>query len=321
MRTALRSGAEAVHPGSDSWPRTLRSRAPARRPGWCSSGPPPDAIEAMGSKISARELMARGPACRSSPAPLDAVRHRRGGARDRGRGSATRWRSRRRPAAAARASRSRPTRSSCGAATSPRGGRARRTSPTTAVSWSATCSGRGTSRCRCWPTATGRSCTSASVTARSSGATRRSSRRRRRRRCPRSCASGSARSAVEAARAVGYTNAGTVEGLLDADGTYYFLEMNTRLQVEHTITEMVTGLDLVREQLRIASGEPLSIAQSDGDPARAFDPVPDQRRGSGPRLRADAGTGDPLPRAVGAGRAGRLGGRRGRRSSRSCTTR
>src|SRR5947208_5858804 len=63
--------------------------------------------------------------------------------------------------------------------------------------------------------------------------------------------------AVDAARAVGYESAGTIEGLLDREGNYYFLEMNTRIQVEHTITEFVTGLDLVREQVLIAASKPL----------------------------------------------------------------
>jgi acetyl-CoA/propionyl-CoA/long-chain acyl-CoA carboxylase, biotin carboxylase, biotin carboxyl carrier protein len=69
--------------------------------------------------------------------------------------------------------------------------------------------------------------------------------------------------AVDAARAVDYRSAGTIEGLLTTDGEYFFLEMNTRVQVEHTVTEAVTGVDIVREQILVAAGEPLSIAQED----------------------------------------------------------
>lgn len=71
------------------------------------------------------------------------------------------------------------------------------------------------------------------------------------------------RDAVLAAKTVGYTNAGTVEFILGQDGTYYFMEMNTRIQVEHGVTEMVTGTDLIIEQIRVAMGEPLSFKQED----------------------------------------------------------
>jgi acetyl-CoA carboxylase biotin carboxylase subunit len=69
--------------------------------------------------------------------------------------------------------------------------------------------------------------------------------------------------AVEAAEAIGYTNAGTIEFLVDEDENFYFMEMNTRLQVEHPITEMITGIDIVKAQIEIAAGKPLELKQSE----------------------------------------------------------
>jgi acetyl-CoA/propionyl-CoA carboxylase biotin carboxyl carrier protein len=112
---------------------------------------------------------------------------------------------------------------------------------------------------------------------------------------------------VDAARACGYRSAGTIEGLLTHDGEYFFMEMNTRIQVEHTVTEMVTGVDIVREQVLVALGEPLSLTQDDvllrghsiecrinaEDAARGFLPTPGvitaYREPAGPGVRVDSG--------------------------------
>jgi acetyl-CoA carboxylase biotin carboxylase subunit len=113
--------------------------------------------------------------------------------------------------------------------------------------------------------------------------------------------------ACRVAAAAGYVNAGTVEFLVDAERNFYFLEMNTRLQVEHGVTELVTGIDLVREQLRVASGEALGYRQADvvlrgaaiecrinaEDPFSGWMPSPGTitglRAATGPWVRDDSG--------------------------------
>ena len=111
--------------------------------------------------------------------------------------------------------------------------------------------------------------------------------------------------AVRAAKAANYATVGTIEFLLDQDGNFYFIEVNTRIQVEHPVTEMVTGLDLVKEQIRVASGEPLGMKQDDvtvegwaiecrinaADPNNGFTPSPGKivlyHEPGGPGVRVD----------------------------------
>lgn len=115
------------------------------------------------------------------------------------------------------------------------------------------------------------------------------------------------KAALKVVKASGYTNAGTVEFLLDPDGNFYFLEVNARIQVEHPVTEMVTGIDLVVEQIRVAAGEPLSFKQEDlrqtghaiecriyaEDPAAGFLPAAGRillmEEPQGPGIRVDSG--------------------------------
>ena len=88
------------------------------------------------------------------------------------------------------------------------------------------------------------------------------------------------KSAIKLAKSVNYTNVGTVEFLVDEEGKYYFIEMNTRLQVEHPVTEMLTGIDLVKEQIRIAHGERLNLRQKKIKIRGGCDRVQDKRGGS-----------------------------------------
>ena len=97
---------------------------------------------------------------------------------------------------------------------------------------------------------------------------------------------------MKAAKAAHYTNAGTIEFLLEKNGNFYFMEMNTRIQVEHPVTEWVTGIDLIKEQIRIADGKELSYRQEDvhiTDMPLSAGSMPRIRRRISGRLRNDHG--------------------------------
>ncbi len=106
--------------------------------------------------------------------------------------------------------------------------------------------------------------------------------------------------AVRLVKLADYQNAGTVEFIVNKQGNYYFIEMNARIQVEHPVTEMVTGIDLIKSQIRVAAGEPLPFQQKERRASRLRDRMPHQCRGSREELPSHAGPdhADPAPRRV-----------------------
>ena len=293
LDAARRTGADAVHPGYGFLAENEEFAAAVRDAGLTFIGPTPEAIALMGSKTAARQARdARRRAgragharrrCRAdvSDADIARVAERVGypllvKAVSGGGGKGMRTvadpadlagavRAARSEAGTAFGDSERVSRAPHRAAAPRRGPAARRSR-------------------------TARSCRSSSANARFSAVTRRWSRKRHRWRSRPRFVAAMTSAAASVARAVGYTNAGTIEFLLDEDGRFYFLEMNTRLQVEHPITEMVTGVDLVRWQIRIARGERLDTRSGAAvAAARPRDRVPHLRRGSRQRFPAVAG--------------------------------
>ena len=250
-----RRGPRPSIPATGSSPRTKRFAQAVEDAGLIWIGPPPAAMATMGDKVAARKVaIAAGVpiVAGTTEDPVDADGAKRF-AKEHGYPIALK------AVMGGGGKAFRVVRSADELEEALEGARARRrrTSATRRCSASGTSTIRATSRRRSSRTRTAASRSSASATARRSAATRSSSRKRRRRRWTPSSASGSAKPPSSLAKAVGYRSAGTVEFLLSPDGELSFLEMNTRLQVEHPVTELVCGVDLVAEQIRIADGQAL----------------------------------------------------------------
>ncbi len=283
LDVAKRSGAEAIHPGYGFLSENAKFAASLRRCGRQVHRPDRRFDGTRWARRPAPASRWKRPACHSFPElreawsrhekakklPNDRLsRHAEGGGRRR-------WK-RHAPGAQPRGTRS-PRWKARKARRSARSGTAKSTSRRRS-------SIRATSRCRCWPTNTA---TRVYLGERECSIQRRHQKvleeapspivdpdmRRR-----------MGEVAVRVAKAAKYTNAGTVEFLVDQEKNFYFLEMNTRLQVEHPVTELITGLDLVHLQIRIAAGEKLPFTQEDVADPRARHRVPHLRRGSRQQL-------------------------------------
>ena len=247
-------------------------------------GPPAEVLERFASKAGTRELLGRHglPTVPGSDGMLRDDEH----ALPRRSASATRCSSSRPPVAVARACDSCARRASFSRRSRSAARRRARRSATTRSTSRSGSRRHATSRSRSSSTASAPACTWASATARSSGGTRRSSRRGRARRIDDTTRVRLAEQALAAVVAAGYENVGTLEFLVDGDGRYFFIEINARIQVEHPVTEMLSGIDIVAEQIRIAAGEPLGYTQADVRLRGHADRVPHQRRGRACRLPA-----------------------------------
>ena len=271
------TGADAVHPGYGFLAENADFAEVVKKCGLHWIGPQPEVMRLMGDKVSARAAMEKA-------GVPDPARHRRHRDRRAGRGGGRAHRlpghhqgvgGRRRARHEDRREQGAPRRRSCAAARSEAqaGFSNPERLPRAVHRPPAPRRGPGARRRQA------RASRSASASARSSAATRSWSRRRRRWRSTTSGARKLLGIARKATEAIGYKTVGTLEFLLDEDKNFYFMEMNTRIQVEHTVTEEVFGVDLVREQMRLAAGEPLKLGARTS--ARAATP---SRCASTPRI-------------------------------------
>ncbi len=260
ITAAQLTGCDAIHPGYGFLAENAYMAQMCEELGITFIGPRAETIERMGDKAMARETMRRAglpilPGL-ETPASNDGDLHARGAA-DRLPGDAQGGGGRRRARHARRALRGRTgTRRSRS-----RGPRRRRPSAAARCMSSASSNLPGISRCRYSAMARAKSPSSASATAPCSGGIRNCSKNRPRPASRRSSGRRSGTSPYKGTQEIKYRGAGTLEFLMDGEGRFYFMEMNTRIQVEHPVSEAVTGVDLVAWQLRIAAGEPLTLPE------------------------------------------------------------